>query len=161
MLDNTGDGSMLFKSQDERTPKLLQGSFVTSAEITAILENVPEVYDDIEMLEIRFPEISEDLVDSNVTIKKDKQELADILFWTLNRTQISVLQIQKNFKIGNRATEIMDILYKMNIVSAKFSNQPREVIANGLEDLSLETIKLLEDYGYTKAQIEKTLESKK
>ena len=125
------------------------------------MENVPEVYDDIEMLEIRFPEISEDLVDSNVTIKKDKQELADILFWTLNRTQISVLQIQKNFKIGNRATEIMDILYKMNIVSAKFSNQPREVIANGLEDLSLETIKLLEDYGYTKAQIEKTLESKK
>ena len=157
----SGDGSMLFKSQDERTPKLLQGSFVTSAEITAILENVPEVYDDIEMLEIRFPEISEDLVDSNVTIKKDKQELADILFWTLNRTQISVLQIQKNFKIGNRATEIMDILYKMNIVSAKFSNQPREVIANGLEDLSLETIKLLEDYVYTKAQIEKTLESKK
>ena len=55
----------------------------------------------------------------------------------------------------------MDILYKMNIVSAKFSNQPREVIANGLEDLSLETIKLLEDYGYTKSQIEKTLESKK
>lgn len=156
----SGDGAMLFKSQDERTPKLLQGSYVTSAEIVKILENAPEGYDDIDMLEIKFPEISADIDASNVTTKNDKRELANILFWTLNNTHVSVLQIQKNFKIGNRATEIMEILHKMNIVTAKFSNQPREVIANRLEDLSSDTIKLLEDYGYKRAQVKEALESK-
>lgn len=156
----SGGGAMLFKSQNERTPKLLQGSYVTLKEITEILENAPEGYDDIDMLEINFPEISEDPVSSNVTTKKDKQELADILFWVLNHTHISVLQIQKQFRIGNRATEIMDVLYKMNIVTAKFSNQPREVSANCLEDLSSDTINFLEDYGYTKAQIKETFKSK-
>lgn len=157
----SGDGAMLFKSQDERTPKFLQGSYVTPAEIAEILENAPEGYDDIDMLEIKFPEISEKLISNNVTIKKNEQELADILFWTLNHTHISVLQIQKKFKIGNRATEIMDVLYKMNIVTAKFSNQPRKVIANCFEDLSSETINFLENYGYTEAQIIETFESKK
>jgi len=113
------------------------------------------------MLEMKFPEISDDPVSGNVTVKKDKQELADILFWALNNTHISVLQIQKNFKIGKRATEIMNELYKMNIVTTKFSNQPREVIANCPEDLSSETIRFLEDYGYTEAQIKAAFESKK
>lgn len=157
----SGEGAMLFKSQDERTPKLLQGSFVTLDEITEILENAPEGYDDIDMLEIKFPDISANIVASNVTIKNDKRELADILFWALNNTHISVRQIQKNFKIGNRATEIMEILHNMNIVMAKYSNQRREVTANCLEDLSSETINFLEDYGYTKAQIKEALESKK
>lgn len=156
----SGDGAMLFKSQDERTPRLLQGSYVTSAEITAILENAPEGYDDIDMLEIRFPEISEDIVFSNDIVKKDKQELADILFWSLNHTHISVRQIQEKFRIGNRATEIIEILHKMNIVTAKFSNQPRKVITNCLEDLSSDTISFLEAYGYTKEQINETFKSK-
>ncbi len=157
----SGDGAMLFKSQYERTPRLLQGSYVTSAEITAILESVPEGYDDTDMLEIRFPEISEDIVSSNDIVKKDKQELADILFWTLNHTHISILKIQKKFRIGNRAAEIIEILHKMNIVAAKFSNQPRKVITNSLEDLSSDTISFLEAYGYTKEQIKETLKSKK
>lgn len=50
---------------------------------------------------------------------------------------------------------------KMNIVTTKFSNQPREVIANCPEDLSSETIRFLEDYGYTEAQIKAAFESKK
>ena len=49
----------------------------------------------------------------------------------------------------------------MNIVTTKFSNQPREVIANCPEDLSSETIRFLEDYGYTEAQIKAAFESKK
>ena len=157
----SGEGAMLFKSQEECTPILLQGSYVTPAEITKMLENFPKVYENIDMLEMKCPEISDDPVSGNVTVKKDKQELADILFWALNNTHISVLQIQKNFKIGKRATEIMNELYKMNIVTTKFSNQPREVIANCPEDLSSETIRFLEDYGYTEAQIKAAFESKK
>lgn len=157
----SGDGAMLFKSQNERTPKFLQGSYVTHAEIAEILENAPEGYDNIDMLEIKFPEISENLISSKVTIQKNERELADIIFWALNCTHISVLQIQKNFKIGNRATDIMNVLYDMNIVAAKYSNQPREVIVNCLEDLSPETTNFLEDYGYTEAQIRESFKSKK
>ena len=156
-----GEGTMLFKSQDECTPIPLQGSFVTPAEIKEILINEPAGYDDIEILEVKAEQEAKSAVLDNVSIEKSKKELADILFWTLGRVTISTLQIQKNFKIGNRAYEFTNALHEMNIITDKFSNQPRKVIPTCIEDLSSDAIRLLEHYGHTTDQIAEILEIKK
>lgn len=155
-----GEGAMLFKSQDECTPIPLQGSFVTSAEIEEILSNAPVDYDDICMLEIKNIKVTESIVFDNIVVEENKKELAAIVYWVLGHATISALQIQKKFKMGNRATKIMELLYKMNIVTDKFSNQPRTVIPKCIEELTSETVKLLEYHGYNKERLEKIFEAK-
>lgn len=148
-----GGGTMLFKSQQEHTPIQLQGSYVTPAEIMEILENAPEGYDGIDMLEIREPHNMENFIPDNTTPKKDKQELADILIWTLGQETISACKIQKHFRIGKRANEIIAAFNKMGVATDKFSNQPRKVIPASIDELSPETVNLLNKYGYTTGQI--------
>lgn len=158
--DLPGEGAMLFKSKERSKPIMLQGSYVTDEEIEEILKNAPTGCDDIDMLEIEKAQIMEDDIFNDISIDEGKKELADILFWVLGHATISVLQIQKHFHIGKRATEIMDVLHGMNIVSARFANQPREVKPVCIEELSTETISLLEHYGYTTEHIGKILEAK-
>lgn len=155
-----GEGAMLFKSKDRSEPIMIQGSFVTNEEIVATLKNAPTDCDDIDMLEIKKAQIMEDNIFNDISIDEGKKELADILFWVLGHTTISVLQIQKHFHIGKRATEIMDVLHGLNIVSDRFANQPREVKPVCIEELSTEMISLLEHYGYTTEHIRKIFEAK-
>ena len=156
----SGGGAMLFKSQDERTPKLLQGSYVTSAEIAEILENAPECYDDIDLLEIEEPHTIENSVLNDIAPKKDQQELADIIFWTLGQETISANKIQQRFKIGKRANDIIAAFNKMGIATNKYSNQPRKVIPSCIDDLSPEAVNVLHKYNYTTDQINKIFEIK-
>lgn len=156
----SGKGAMLFKSQEENTIVALQGSLVTPDEINKILKNAPVGYEDIDLLKVKEVRTVENMTFDNTDSEKVRKELADIVFGALGRVTISVLQIQKNFKMGNRATEIMDALCKMNIVTNKFSNQPRMVIPTCIENLSMNVVNLLEQYGYTKAQIIELFESK-
>ena len=148
-----GGGAMLFKSQDESAVVPLQGSFVTPIEIEEILRNEPIGYDNINMLKMK-EDVFVELVEPDLNFaEEDKKELADILFWVLNHDTISALQIQKTYKMGNRAAEIVEILCRMNIVTNKFSNQPRKVIPMNINDLSAEIIGLLNHYGYSDEQI--------
>lgn len=158
--DLPGEGAMLFKSKEGSKPIMLQGSYVTDEEIEETLKNAPTGCDDIDMLEIEKAQIMEDNIFNDISIDEGKKELADILFWVLGHATISVLQMQKHFHIGKRATEIMDVLHGMNIVSARFANQPREVKPVCIEELSTEAISLLEHYGYTTEHIGKILEAK-
>lgn len=155
----SGGGAMLFKAQDMNKPVLLQGSFITSAEIVEILKNEPVGYDNIDMLDIKEIE-NTDIAFNSIAVEKDRKELADILFWVLGQVSVSVLQIQKKFKIGNRAKEIMEMLHKMNIVTKKFANQPRTIIPTCIEKLSGEAVDLLEHYGYDAEQIREIFEAK-
>ena len=56
--------------------------------------------------------------------------------------------------MGNKAYAIVDKLCEMGLVSEKFSNQPREVLVHSANDISPETISLLERHGYTLDQID-------
>ena len=155
----SGDGAMLFKSQDKNNSVLLQGSYVSIAEIEKILSNAPVGYDDIDMLDIN-ESIDMENIPYNDTSEKSRQQLADILFWVLGHTTTSVHQIQKKFKTGNRTREIVNVLNEMQIVSDQFSKQPRKVIPNRIDDLSVESKRLLEHYGYTLEQIRGTFAEK-
>jgi S-DNA-T family DNA segregation ATPase FtsK/SpoIIIE len=158
-----GKGAMLFKSQ--KGIMFLQGSWVTSEEIEKILNNAPVGYDEINKLQIVGSETMhlqatvDGIVNYTATDKSSK-ELADIIFWVLGCATISVRQIQQQFKIGNRATEIIDTLHDMNIITAKFANQPRKVLPVCLEDLPSEIQSLMERNDYSSEMIEKVLNDK-
>lgn len=154
----SSEGAMLFKSQKGIIK--LQGSFVTPAEIEKILSCAPAGYDDIDKLKIRKSETVQEIFHSNAVMEKDNQELADIAIWTLGRKNISDHQIQKNFHMGNRAAEIVEILFEMGIVGPKFAKQPRSVLPLSFENLSNETSAFLERCGYTKERIENIFASK-
>lgn len=157
-----GGGAMLFKSQNG-TSMPLQGSFVTPAEIERILDTTPTGCDDCYMLEIWEPETEIDgvVLGNNATEKNNKnKEVADIALWALEQDAISVRRIQQTFKIGNRAAEIMDALYQMEIVEDKFSNQPRKVIPHSIEDIPTETLEFLMKYGVSENDIVSAFEQK-
>lgn len=146
-------GAMLFKSQIG-VPALLQGSYITTAEIEKILDSAPTGCDDSYMLELREPEIVVNGVAiGNSTNEKDGKEMADIILWALGHDTISIRRIQQNFKIGNRAAEIMDSLYQLGIVEDKFSNQPRKILPQSIEDIPTEAVDFLENNGISKDDI--------
>lgn len=157
-----GGGAMLFKSQNG-TPIPLQGSFITPAEIERILDTAPTGCDDCYMLEIWEPETEIDgvVLSNNATDKNSKnREVVDITLWALRQDAISVRRIQQTFKIGNRAAEIMDALYHMGIVEDKFSNQPRKVLSQTIEDIPTETVEFLAKNGVSTDEIVAALEQK-
>lgn len=155
-----GEGAMLFKAQSG-VPVPLQGSYITSAEIERILDTAPTCYDDCDVLEIREPETVENgIVLDNTANEKCNKELAHIVLWVLGQETISIRRIQQNFKIGNRATEIMDKLYQWEIVEDKFSNQPRKVLPRSIEAISTESVEFLMKNGVLKDDIVAVLEHK-
>lgn len=154
-----GEGAMLFKSQDESIPIPLQGSFITQAEIEEVLANPPAECGDITMLKTVEHKLDGDMGINVKMPEKDRSELARILFWTLGRGKVSALQIQEEFRMGNRVADIMETLYQMGIITAKFYNQPRVVLPTSIEELSSEAVSLLEHYGYDKELVQSTLDS--
>jgi S-DNA-T family DNA segregation ATPase FtsK/SpoIIIE len=151
-----GEGAMLFKSQAGITH--LQGAYVTPEEIEGILSNPPVDCDDGDKLQIRESSGATTDDDGNSDaflghVKKDKKELADAVLWVLGRDKVSIRQLQQKFQMGNRAASIIDELHRMNIVAAKFANQPRAVIPVTFEDLSPNVIAILSRHDYTEEQI--------
>jgi DNA segregation ATPase FtsK/SpoIIIE-like protein len=148
-----GGGAMLFKSQ--AGIKNLQGSFVTPTEIERILLSAPLVYDDSKKLKIPEPQITADgLFHSvNPTIQKGNKELTDIIIWVLGQENISNLQIQKQFRIGNRAAEIVERLFKLGIVGEKFAKQPRAVIPETVEAVPDEVVAFLMTSGISTDEV--------
>lgn len=144
-----GGGAMLFKSQEVLTPMFLQGSFVTKDEIKKILSNAPAGCDDLNMLEVRYPELSEYISCGETTVAKSQKEFADILFWVLGRKKVSALEIKTTFRMGNRVNEIIEKLYEMSIITDKNANQPRKVIPQSIEEIPEKIMNLLQNNGYS------------
>jgi DNA segregation ATPase FtsK/SpoIIIE-like protein len=154
-----GGGAMLFKSQSGITP--LQGSFVTPVEIERILSSAPIGYEDIDRLEIVEPETTDDgAVISNTAKEKADRELAKIVIWALGQDSVSARQITEQFRIGNRSSKILDKLFERGIVEAKFAKQPRKVLPVCLEDLSPDTVALLERCSYSEDRIREGFDAK-
>jgi hypothetical protein len=89
------------------------------------------------------------------------QELAKIIFWMLGRENISSHKIQKEFHMGSKkADELLEELYKLNLISDQFAKQPRKVLPACVEDLSEEVVRFLERNGNTSERVEKLLDAK-
>ncbi|MCL2273644.1 MAG: FtsK/SpoIIIE domain-containing protein [Defluviitaleaceae bacterium] len=157
-------GAMLFKSDGKIMH--LQGSWVTDEEIEQILHTTPSGYDDIEKLEIRKPEtlhlpiVADGVVVDELVVDTADKELTAIIFWVIQHQKTSTHLIQQHFRVGKRASKIIDTLYVMGIITDKFAKQPRDVLVTCYEDLSEEVLGLFDKHGYTVEQIQEALNTK-
>lgn len=157
----SGKGSMILLPKDGEQITL-QGAYVNKEEIMFLLKNKTKEHGDLPMLKISehssdFFENTEIVYDNSANV-----ELAQIVFFTLRNETISSYKIQTTFRVGaKRANGMIDSLYKMGLVGEKYSNQPRKVSPQCIEDLSEEIIGFLEKYGYSREQIEEVFFNKK
>lgn len=159
-----GDGALLFKSQKGTIP--LQGAFVTPEEINGILAGAPTVYNDINKFVIPINDAiyvqlaSSSEICISPIVDKGSQELADIAFWALGQVTVADIQIQRLFRMSNRAATASGKLERMGIAGEKFASQPRPVLPQVFEDLPLETVDFLGRHGYTEARIREVFVAK-
>jgi len=159
-----GEGAMLFKSPKGIT--FLQGAFVTEDEIDEILSTKPQGHDTLDMLKLVEPEaahlplVDDEAVSRGIATENENKELAKIIMWVLGREKVSASKMEKLFKMGKRSDVVLDKLHKMNLVTEKFSKQPRSVIPKCYDDLSDEVVNLLNRYGYTEEQVKEVFLSK-
>lgn len=154
-------GEMMFKAKDGGKAVMLRGAYVTEEEIESLLEEMPKQDADIDMLVINEPGAIGDIyIEDSANDNEAKKELADIIYWVLGHNTMSMVKIRERFNMSNRVTDIMKTLEALHIVTEQFSKQPRKVIPTCIEELSFETICLLEHYGYTTEHIRKIFEAK-
>ncbi len=154
-------GEMMFKAKDGGRAVMLRGAYVTDEKIEELLGELPKSDENLDILRIRKSEdIGDFYIGDQATGNEAKKELADIIYWVLGYKTISMNKIREKFNMGNRVTDIMETLEKMHIVTEQFSKQPRKVIPVCIENLLPEVFSLLEQYGYTKDQIEEAFRMK-
>jgi DNA segregation ATPase FtsK/SpoIIIE-like protein len=151
-------GAMIFKPSSS-SAIYLQGSYVTLEEIEMILHAPPVDNDDSNKFVIKEPEapcpsVTDDWIsESSIPREKGTEELAKIILWVVGKKNISCLQIQQEFHMGNRASDIIDRLYQMQLITGKFANQPRAVLVRRIEDMPENAMALLRANGISDDEI--------
>ena len=149
-----GDGAMLYQSAKYPEAIYVQGAYISNDEAAQLIERVKAAEQDLSCKFV-IPEaavsdftaslsIPEDTVQTG---NKEEQEFASIILWTLARKEISASQIKQDFHMGNRANEFIDKLCEAGLISEKFSNQPRKVIPQSVEDIPEEVMNFLKRQG--------------
>ena len=156
----SGNGAMLFKSPELIKPIYLQGAFMAPNDIRQLVVRIcSKSHDQNTKFVIPAVEKSQFLLTepeilNSATLKNDNHsELIKIIMWTFGQTDISALQIQKHFHMGNRASGLLEKLSSMDLVAEKFANQPRVVIPTCLEEIPTDVIELLLANGVTEDDI--------
>jgi S-DNA-T family DNA segregation ATPase FtsK/SpoIIIE len=162
-----GGGAMLFKSPDCLKPMYLQGACMAPEDIQRVVASIAsKEHSPVNkfIFPNNMPSLAYDMAAEEITAKPDvskaQQELAQVIFWALGKDSVSMIQLKKLFPMGNRAADVMDELSRLNIVTEKFAKQPRKVLPQLLEDLSEDTLALLDKYGHPSERIQEILEQK-
>jgi S-DNA-T family DNA segregation ATPase FtsK/SpoIIIE len=158
----TKPGEMLFKSPESIDPEYLQGAFMESEHITELVKAISErptnnISKSPNKFVITEEQISQQIQTSLRGKFRDKKEVADIILWAIGQKNISTRKIQKQFRIGNRAADIMDTLREMGIVEDKFANLPRAITVESQEDIPENVITFLSQNGVTSEDISKAM----
>jgi len=163
-----GRGAMLFKSPEQLKPLYVQGAFITDKELEQTMSLISSKIRDLNnKFVIPKSELPPPLLSGFISVKEEsinidaQKELAEIIMWTLQQTIMSAEKIKNAFKMGNRAYDIIERLENMSIISEKYSNQPRSVIPQTVEDLSEEVISLILNNGFTEEDIENAFHNRK
>lgn len=151
-----GDGAMLFQSAKHPKSIYVQGAYISDDEAAQLVERIKAAEQDFSNMFV-IPDIAESdfLASLSAPVPTDvvqtdsgnEQEFASIILWTLAREEISASQIKQDFRMGNRANEIMDRLCEFGLISEKFANQPRTVLPQSVEDIPGKVMFLLARWG--------------
>jgi len=149
-----GNGAMLYTSMEHPDPIYVQGANISTEEMEQLTTRIIAANQDLNnkfMLPEFVPpedDIVADTLPNEVQDNHEKQqEFAKIILWTLSRSDVSVDEMKRRFSMGNRANGIMDELCKMELVSKKFANQPRQVLPQTIEAVPDIVLQLLANHG--------------
>lgn len=149
-----GKGAMLFKSSETPEPIYLQGAYMSPTEVAKFVAHIKSSHHNCEgkfeiprMQALDLVKFDADSSNEIFPLNDDQQELTEVILWTLGRTNISMIQIMKKFRMGKRASKIVDTLSQMGIVGDSFVNQPRMVIPESIESVPNDVIKFILSQG--------------
>lgn len=130
-----GKGDMLFKMQDKPDPRRVQGAFVSSSEINAVVDYIKQhnkpVYDEMTNLAITNPHQAGAVSNNGGGLKEQEFDpiLKDVLRMFIETKQASSSIIQRRYSVGfNRAGRIMEQMERAGFVSPPNGSKPRQVL---------------------------------
>jgi S-DNA-T family DNA segregation ATPase FtsK/SpoIIIE len=164
-----GQGEMYFISQHHSGLMYLKGAYITEEEIETVCCHVRKKYEETE-LDDRYtftidaadlqPSDDDDMRGDSFAIAEQDDEdklFAEIIMWTLRRETVSGNLIGKTFEVGARkASKLLDRLHKSGLAGDANVKCGRKVLPVCIEDLTKETISLLNRHGYKADDIEAT-----
>nr|WP_308592774.1 DNA translocase FtsK [uncultured Criibacterium sp.] len=126
-----GKGDMLYSPIGMNKPVRIQGAFVSEEEVERITDFIYEHnprQQHLNKQEEVQKQIDEAIIEQEES--QDKDELyKDVLEFTLEKGEISVSLVQRQFRIGyNRASRIVEMMYDEGIVGKSDGSKPRKVI---------------------------------
>ncbi len=129
-----GKGDMLFKPQDKPEPRRVQGAFVSSEEINAVVEYIKThnkgVYDEDAGKAIKSPHSSGDMGGDDAMREQELDPIfKDVLRMFIETKQASSSVIQRRYSVGyNRAGRIVEQMERAGFISAPNGSKPRQVL---------------------------------
>lgn len=133
-----GRGDMLFKPNDLPEPRRVQGAYISSQEISAVIKfikaNNPCDYDDDTTNAITAEPQKETSNPNSNNHESFDPIMKDALRWFISANQASITMIQRRFGVGYaRAARIIDQMEQNGFISAQDGSKPRQVLIS-LED---------------------------
>ena len=130
-----GRGDMLFKPNDMPEPRRVQGAYVSSQEVSAVVKfikaNNPTDFDDSTLKAITATPETNDQPNHNGGNNRDSFDpiMKDALRWFISANQASITMIQRRFGVGySRAARIVDQMEQNGFVSSQDGSKPRQVL---------------------------------
>lgn len=126
-----GRGDMLYKPIDASSPMRIQGAFIPSEDVEAV---VSAITDQVQ------PEYIEDMAPSDapeasVDGASDDELYDDAKAFVIQQQSASTSMLQRRFRIGyNRAARLIDDLQQQGIITPPDGAKPRKVLVNPPEE---------------------------
>lgn len=128
-----GRGDMLFKPNDMPEPRRVQGAYISSQEVAAVVKfikaNNPCDYDDDTTNAISAEPQKEVNNTSGAQHETFDPIMKDALRWFISANQASITMIQRRFGVGYaRAARIIDQMEQNGFISPQDGSKPRQVL---------------------------------
>lgn len=129
-----GRGDMLFKPNDMPEPRRVQGAYISSQEVSAVVKfikaNNPADFDD-DTTNAIVAEPQKETSNSNNGGPTEAFDpiMKDALRWFISASQASITMIQRRFGVGYaRAARIIDQMEQNGFISPQDGSKPRQVL---------------------------------
>lgn len=128
-----GRGDMLFKPNDMPEPRRVQGAYISSQEVSAVVKfikaNNPSDYDDDTTNAISAEPQKEVNNTGNAQHETFDPIMKDALRWFISANQASITMIQRRFGVGYaRAARIIDQMEQSGFITPQDGSKPRQVL---------------------------------
>lgn len=163
-----GKGELLFSSPLHDDAIQLQGVYISPEDLQVVVETIKNHHylpgECGAAFRMSLSPASRPFAHDATVYRPNAEEYlqAQVAMWAFERGQISVNALQERFHLGwTAANRLMDQLTQRGIVNVLSGKLPRAVLPKGIDDISPDTIKLLEDNGFSREKILQTFDKRR